>query len=79
MASQAFNARFGNVPGLAALDSQRVDGKFIPEDGSIPEGQGILHDLLGECYNLQMELQHASEESDDDGDSEDEYDDEESD
>ncbi|KAJ3066548.1 hypothetical protein HDU99_003818 [Rhizoclosmatium hyalinum] len=50
---------------LAALDNQRVDGKFIGDDGSIPEGQGILHELLAECYTLQSELQQASEESDD--------------
>ncbi|KAJ3352141.1 hypothetical protein HDU83_008324 [Entophlyctis luteolus] len=51
---------------LAALDNQRIDGKFCAEDGSIPEGQGILHELLSECYNLQTDLMHASEDTDDD-------------
>ncbi|KAJ3074360.1 hypothetical protein HDU98_011429 [Podochytrium sp. JEL0797] len=63
---------------LSMLDSKRVDGKFIAEDGSIPEGQGILHDLLDECYNLRNELQETAEEddSDDFGDfSEDDVDD----
>ncbi|KAJ3031701.1 UNVERIFIED_CONTAM: hypothetical protein HDU68_001218 [Siphonaria sp. JEL0065] len=64
---------------LAALDNQRKDGKFIGEDGSIPEGQGILHDLLDECYNLQVELQQASEESDDEYYDEDDEEDEEED
>ncbi|ORY50021.1 hypothetical protein BCR33DRAFT_713611 [Rhizoclosmatium globosum] len=41
---------------LAALDNQRVDGKFIGDDGSIPEGQGIYTN----CWPNQ-----ASEESDD--------------
>ncbi|KAI8619404.1 hypothetical protein BC830DRAFT_1104467 [Chytriomyces sp. MP71] len=57
---------------LSMLDNKRVDGKFIADDGEIPEGQGILHDLLDECYQLQVELQHAAEEDDGDDDFEDE-------
>ncbi|KAJ3266938.1 hypothetical protein HDU77_008283 [Chytriomyces hyalinus] len=51
---------------LAIIDNKRVDGKFVGNDGEVPEGQGILHELLSECYHLQAELQQNSEEIDDD-------------
>ena len=30
----------------------RKDGRFIGSDGSIPEGQGIIHANLNECHEL---------------------------
>ena len=30
----------------------RKDGRFIGSDGSIPEGQGIIHANLSECHEL---------------------------
>ncbi|KAJ3103130.1 hypothetical protein HK100_004256 [Physocladia obscura] len=62
---------------LAKLDNQRVDGKFCAEDGSIPEGQGILHDLLDQCYSLQTELLLASEDTGDEEEDEEEGEEEE--
>ncbi|GBC07720.1 hypothetical protein RclHR1_07650007 [Rhizophagus clarus] len=41
---------------LASIDNMRVDGKFLDEDGSIPEGQGIVMALLNECYDILFEL-----------------------
>lgn len=31
---------------LQAIDDSRVDGKFIAEDGSCPEGQEVVQSLL---------------------------------
>ncbi|KAJ3066547.1 hypothetical protein HDU99_003817, partial [Rhizoclosmatium hyalinum] len=31
---------------LGEIDNKRVDGKFISPDGTIPEGQAVLHFLL---------------------------------
>ncbi|KAJ1555860.1 hypothetical protein HK405_011588 [Cladochytrium tenue] len=45
---------------LAAIDNQRVDGRFLDEDGAVPEGQGILHEKLHDCYEMLQALQHAS-------------------
>jgi len=41
---------------LASIDNIRIDGKFLDEDGSIPEGQGIVMALLNECYDILFEL-----------------------
>ncbi|KAJ3360097.1 hypothetical protein GGF32_008687 [Allomyces javanicus] len=40
---------------LKSFDDQRVDGKFMV-DGEIPAGQGVLHSLLSECYDILNEL-----------------------
>ena len=38
---------------LHQIDQMRKDGKFISgEDGSVPEGQGILMAHLNECHEL---------------------------
>ncbi|KAJ1342026.1 hypothetical protein BSLG_003431 [Batrachochytrium salamandrivorans] len=42
---------------LSAIDGQRQDGKFLDESGEVPGGQGILHDLLSDCYELLREMQ----------------------
>src|SRR5205823_10210502 len=47
---------------LASIDNLRVDGKFLDEDGSIPEGQGIIMALLNECYDILYELKADVEE-----------------
>ncbi|KAJ3128513.1 hypothetical protein HK098_004143 [Nowakowskiella sp. JEL0407] len=46
---------------LGEIDNLRVDGKFLAEDGSIPEGQAVLHFLLHKCYRLVHKLQVQSE------------------
>ncbi|KAG8900947.1 hypothetical protein FRC01_009989 [Tulasnella sp. 417] len=44
----------------------RKDGKFISgEDGSIPEGQGILMAHLNECHELLEMLKEAMSDDDD--------------
>lgn len=50
---------------LNSIDEMRVEGKFITEDGAIPEGQGTVHALLAECYDLLYELRSEIEEDDD--------------
>ncbi|KAI8053414.1 hypothetical protein BDF22DRAFT_620019 [Syncephalis plumigaleata] len=42
---------------LGQLDDMRVNGKFVEEDGTIPEGQAIVMSLLNECYDRLFELQ----------------------
>lgn len=37
---------------LHQIDSMRKDGKFVGVDGSLPEGQAILHAHLNECHEL---------------------------
>ena len=37
----------------------------MTEDGSIPEGQGAVHALLAECYELLHELRSEIEEDSD--------------
>ena len=49
---------------LNSIDGMRVGGKFMTEDGSIPEGQGTVHALLAECYELLHELRSEMEEDD---------------
>ncbi|KAI9594194.1 hypothetical protein BDF19DRAFT_466693 [Syncephalis fuscata] len=41
---------------LAQIDNIRVNGKFVEEDGTIPEGQAIVMSLLNECYDRLFEL-----------------------
>ncbi|CAG8689894.1 22628_t:CDS:2, partial [Dentiscutata erythropus] len=41
---------------LRAIDSKRVDGKFLSSDGSIPPGQAQVIGLLEECYEDAHEL-----------------------
>ncbi|CAG8559406.1 17518_t:CDS:2, partial [Gigaspora rosea] len=41
---------------LRAIDSKRVDGKFLSSDGSIPSGQAHVIGLLEECYEDAHEL-----------------------
>jgi hypothetical protein len=50
---------------LNSIDGMRVGGKFMTEDGSIPEGQGTVHALLAECYELLHELRSEIEEDSD--------------
>ncbi|KAI9202752.1 uncharacterized protein BJ171DRAFT_513124 [Polychytrium aggregatum] len=57
---------------LAAIDNGRRDGKFLSASGEVPEGQGILHELLSHCYDLLDDLRREAlsndapkEESDD--------------
>jgi hypothetical protein len=50
---------------LNSIDGMRVGGKFMTEDGSIPEGQGTVHALLAECYELLHELRSEVEEEED--------------
>jgi hypothetical protein len=50
---------------LNSIDAMRVGGKFMTEDGAIPEGQGTIHTLLADCYELLHELRGEIEEDDD--------------
>jgi hypothetical protein len=52
---------------LHQIDSLRQDGKFLSEDGSIPEGQGILVAQLSEAHELlEMLKENTGDASDDD-------------
>jgi hypothetical protein len=44
----------------------RKDGKFMAEDGSIPEGQAILVAHLSECHELLEMLKAGMGDSDSD-------------
>lgn len=47
---------------LLIIESQRVDGNFVAEDGSIVgEGQGSLNGLLEECHTLLNDFAASSE------------------
>ncbi|KAJ3035646.1 hypothetical protein HDV00_003586 [Rhizophlyctis rosea] len=46
---------------LGWVDNLRVDGKFLDEQGSVPEGQAVLHFLLHKCYRLVYKIQANSE------------------
>lgn len=47
---------------LTAIESQRVDGNFVSENGSIvSEGQGSLNGLLEECHTLLNDFAASSE------------------
>jgi len=41
---------------LAAVDTQRKDGKWIAKDGSIPPGQANLIQLLEDCYEIKDQI-----------------------
>ncbi|CED84287.1 Uncharacterised protein family UPF0662 [Phaffia rhodozyma] len=51
---------------LHQLDSMRKDGKFMAQDGSIPEGQAILVAHLSECHELLEMLKAGMDEEDSD-------------
>ncbi|PIA18866.1 hypothetical protein COEREDRAFT_79416 [Coemansia reversa NRRL 1564] len=44
---------------LSSIDNLRNDGKFLDDEGHIPEGQGVVMSLLNECYDLMYELMAA--------------------
>ncbi|KAJ2081271.1 hypothetical protein H4R24_002448 [Coemansia sp. RSA 988] len=44
---------------LSSIDNLRSDGKFLDDEGHIPEGQGVVMSLLNECYDLMYELMAA--------------------
>ena len=51
---------------LGKIDNLRVDGKFMALDGSIPQGQAVLHFLLHKCYRLVRKLLTSMEPVSDD-------------
>lgn len=52
---------------LHQIDSLRKDGKFLADDGSIPEGQAILNAQLSEAHELlEMLKESMSDDEDDD-------------
>lgn len=58
---------------LHQIDSLRKDGKFLSEDGSIPEGQAILVAQLSEAHEiLEMLKEGMGDEDDDEDEDEDE-------
>ncbi|KAJ9109927.1 hypothetical protein QFC19_001908 [Naganishia cerealis] len=61
------------------FSARDLDGKFLSEDGSIPEGQAILVAQLSEAHEILEMLKESmgDEEEDDDDDEEDEDEDEE--
>lgn len=63
---------------LHQIDSLRKDGKFLSEDGSIPEGQAILVAQLSEAHEI-LEMLKESMGDDDEVDSEEEEEEEEDD
>ncbi|KAJ2768846.1 hypothetical protein IWQ57_003361 [Coemansia nantahalensis] len=46
---------------LSSIDNLRTDGKFLDDEGNIPEGQGVVMSLLNECYDLTYALMPADE------------------
>ncbi|KAG0176005.1 hypothetical protein DFQ28_007956 [Apophysomyces sp. BC1034] len=46
---------------IREVDSQRVDGKFMAEDGSIPPGQAVLVGLLDQNYAFAHDLVIATQ------------------
>eukprot|EP00164_Ancoracysta_twista_P007483 GFYU01010626.1.p1 GENE.GFYU01010626.1~~GFYU01010626.1.p1 ORF type:complete len:101 (+),score=41.40 GFYU01010626.1:46-348(+) len=57
---------------LRAIDGNRVDGVFGGDpQGNIPEGQGLCHDLLAECYELVEICTDSAEDPDNDNPDED--------
>lgn len=64
---------------LHQIDSLRRDGKFLSEDGSIPEGQAILVAQLSEAHEiLEMLKESMGDEDEDDDDDDDEEEEDES-
>lgn len=53
----------------------RQDGKFLSEDGSVPEGQAILIAQLNEAHELLEMLKNNDEDEDDDDNDDDEAED----
>ncbi|KAJ2708608.1 hypothetical protein H4R19_004667 [Coemansia spiralis] len=41
---------------LSSIDNLRTDGKFLDDEGHVPEGQGVVMSLLNECYDLTYAL-----------------------
>ncbi|KAF5355278.1 hypothetical protein D9758_006086 [Tetrapyrgos nigripes] len=58
---------------LHQIESRRKDGKFVGEDGLIPEGQGVVMAHLNECHELIEMLKEAMDEGEFDEDDEDDY------
>ncbi|KAJ3056475.1 hypothetical protein HK097_006794 [Rhizophlyctis rosea] len=50
---------------LGEIDNLRVDGKFLDEQGNVPEGQAVLHFLLHKCYRLVYKINANAEPVDD--------------
>ena len=47
---------------LNEVDSKRVDGRFVGDDGDFaPKGQAVLVSLLEQCYTLVSELDRMTE------------------
>ncbi|BEJ12103.1 hypothetical protein CspHIS471_0205630 [Cutaneotrichosporon sp. HIS471] len=53
---------------LHQIDSLRKDGKFLADDGSVPEGQAILNAQLSEAHELLEMLKESMSDDDDDSD-----------
>ncbi|KAL1409654.1 hypothetical protein Q8F55_003650 [Vanrija albida] len=51
---------------LHQIDQLRKDGKFLADDGSIPEGQAILNAQLSEAHELLEMLKESMSDDDDD-------------
>ncbi|KAJ9124124.1 hypothetical protein QFC22_000919 [Naganishia vaughanmartiniae] len=64
---------------LHQIDSLRRDGKFLSEDGSIPEGQAILVAQLSEAHEILEMLKESMGDEDEDDEDESEEEEEESD
>ncbi|KAJ1983788.1 hypothetical protein H4R33_004623 [Dimargaris cristalligena] len=46
---------------LSSIDNLRIHGKFLDDEGNTPEGQGVIHSLLNECYDIIYELMASSD------------------
>ncbi|RSH84709.1 uncharacterized protein EHS24_006233 [Apiotrichum porosum] len=53
---------------LHQVDQLRKDGKFLADDGSIPEGQAILNAQLSEAHELLEMLKESMSDDEDDSD-----------
>jgi hypothetical protein len=62
---------------LHQIDSLRKDGKFLSEDGSIPEGQAILVAQLSEAHEILEMLKESMGDEDEDEDEDDDEEEEE--
>ncbi|EJD07338.1 uncharacterized protein FOMMEDRAFT_16036 [Fomitiporia mediterranea MF3/22] len=56
---------------LFQIDSLRKEGKFVSEDGGVPEGQGVVMAHLNECHELVEELKEAMNDPEDTDDMDD--------
>jgi len=70
-----FNARdlYPYQLALFQIDNMRKDGRFVGNDGTIPEGQGIIHANLNECHEL-VEMLKQSMDEEETADEDDDYD-----